>query len=246
MSLSALVQITDQDAYTTVSTQSAELKGQVASTPDGRIFSYTHAGASNLAAGKITSPPNVTANYVTRTLSVAAAAGANQITVTLGTTATQDQFKGWNFVVTDGTGKGQGSYYITGNTAATSGNSNTTVINIRDALNVALDTTSVVGAYPSQFSAQIIADHTAAPAVPVSGAPIIAVTATYFYWTQTGGMASILQNGTISKNAGVIASSTTDGAVDTEGTSTVTRRVGYMPEAGVSTKYSPTVLTLDY
>lgn len=246
MSLAASIQITDQDVYQISSVHNAELKGQTGTTPDGRTFSYAHAGATLLAAGKITSPPNVTANYVTRTLTTAVAQGANQVIVPLGTTAATDLFINYWLVVTDGTGKGQGAYYITGNTAATAGNSNTTTVSILGAVNVALDTSSVVGLYPNQFSAQIVADHTAAPAVPVSGAPLVAVTASYFYWSQTGGYASILQNGTIGKNDGVVASSTTDGAVDAEGTSTITRRVGYVPEAGVSTKYSPTVLTLDY
>lgn len=247
MSLAASIQITDQDVYQISSVQNSEYLGQTASTPSGRVFSYAQAGAVNLAAGKITSPVAVTANYVTRTLTATSTpAGSTQISVPLGTTVAADAFKNFFFVVTDGTGKGQGAYTVTGNTAATAGNSNTTVVTIKGQLNVALDNTSVVGLYPNQFSATVVTDHTAAPAVPVSGAPIVAVTAAYFYWSQTGGMASILQNGTIAKNAGVIASGTTDGAVDTEATTTVTRRVGYMPEAGVSTKYSPTVLTLDY
>lgn len=248
MSLAGAIQILDQDVYQTSSTQGAEQKGQPASTPSGRVFSYAHAGASNLAAGKLTQPAAVTANYVTRTLTVAAAANQNQITVTLGTTATADQFKGWWFVVTDGTGAGQGAYQIQSNTAATAGNSNTTVIQIKGALSVALDTTSVVGAYPSQFSALVVTDHTAAPAVPVSGAPVVSVTAAYFYWSQTGGYASILSDDTsvVTKNAGGIASNTVDGAVEIEATTTVTRRIGYAPELMVANKYSPFVLTLDY
>lgn len=246
MSLSALVQITDQDVYNISSVQNAEQLGQVASTSSGRVFSYAKAGASNLTAGKITQPAAVTANYVTRTLSSSFAAGVNQVTVTLGTTATQDAFKGFYLVVTDGTGAGQGAYQVVGNTAATAGNSNATTVTIKGALNIALDNTSVVGLYPSQFSSLVVSDHTAQPAVPVAGAPVVNVTAAYFFWNQTGGYASILSDGIVSKNAEAIGSNGVDGAVEIRVDATVTRAVGYAPEATVDTKYSPLVLTLDY
>lgn len=248
MSLAASIQITDQDTYQISSVQNAELRGQTATTSSGKTFTYAHAGAVNLSPGKITSPPAITAGYATRTLSIAVTQGTNQVTVTLGTTATQDQFKGANLLVTDGTGAGQGAYTVVGNTAATAGNSNTTTLTIKGAINIALDTTSVVGIYPSQFAAQIVADHTAAPAIPVSGAPIIAVTASYYYWSQTGGYASLLSDDTsvVTKNAGGIASNTVDGAVEIEAAGTVTSRIGYAPELMVANKYSPFVLTLDY
>lgn len=248
MSLAGSIQIMDQDVYTISSVQNSEYRGQAATTPNGRIFTYGHAGATNLTAGQLTSPVTVTANYVTRTLSIAAAAGTNQITVTLGTTATADMFKNWWFVVTDGTGKGQGAYPIIGNTAATAGTSNATTITIKGALNIALDATSVVGAYPNQFSGQVVTDHNAAPAVPVSGAPTVNVTAANYYWSQTGGYASILSDDTsvVTKNAGGVASNTVDGAVEIEVAGTVTSRVGYAPELMVANKYSPFVLTLDY
>jgi hypothetical protein len=247
MSLAASIQITDQDVYTLASVQGAEALGQLASAPSGRVFAYAQNGAVALAAGKITSPVNVTANYVTRTLTATAtAAGSTQISIPLGTTASADAFKNYNFVVTDATGKGQGAYTVTGNTAATAGNSNTTVVTIKGQLNVALDNTSVVGLYPNQESAVIITDHTAAPAVPVSGAPIIAVTASYFFWNQVQGYASILSDDTsvVTKNAGGIPSNTVDGAVEIEVTGTVTQRIGYAPELMVANKYSPFVLTL--
>lgn len=248
MSLSSSIQITDQDIYQTSSVQNSEMRGQTASTSSNKTFTYTHAGAVNLVAGQLTSPVAVTANYITRTLSIAAAAGANQITVTLGTTATADMFKNWWFVITDGTGKGQGAYQIVGNTAATAGTSNATTITIKGALNIALDTTSVVGAYPNQYSGNVVTDHTAAPAVPVSGASVINVTTLFYYWSQTGGYASILSDDTsvVTKNAGGIASNTVDGAVEIEVAGTVTRRIGYAPELMVASKYSPFVLTLDY
>lgn len=241
MSLAASIQITDQDIYQQSSTRGAQKIGQVASTPSGRTFEYS-VSAGAVTAGQITQPLAITANYATRTLTTAAAQYANQVTVPLGTTAAADLFLGYYLVVTDGTGKGQGAYYITGNTAATAGNSNTTILNISGGVNIALDTTSVVSIIPSQESSVI--QHTAAVALPVSGAPVINITSGYYFWNQVGGMASILSDGAITKNAGVIASDAVAGAVEIEVAGTVTQRAGYAPELTVDTKYSPLVLTV--
>lgn len=242
MSLSAMMQITDQDVFNAVPIQGAEQLGQLACTPAGKTFVYAQNGAGTLVAGQLTQPAAVTANYVTRTLTVAVAQYANQITITLGTTATQDQFKGFNFVVTDGTGKGQGSYVVTGNTAATAGNSNTTIVSIDNAVNVALDTTSVVGLYPNQESAVI--QHTASSAIPTSGVPVIPITAAYFFWNQVGGYASVLSAGAITKNALAIPDASVAGAASIDLAATVTASIGYAPELTVDTKYSPLVLNV--
>jgi hypothetical protein len=238
MSLAASMQITDQDIYQQSPVQGGEKIGQVASTPGGRTFAYAVSGGA-LTAGQITQPAAVTANYATRTLSIAVAAGARQVTVTLGTTATQDAFKGFWLVVTDGTGKGQ-VFAVTGNTAATAGTSNATTVGITGAVVTALDTTSVVGLYPNQESAVI--QHTAAVAIPVSGAPTINITSGYYFWNQIGGHASILSDGAITKNAGAIASDAVAGAVEIEVAGTTSNRIGYAPELTVDTKYSPLVL----
>lgn len=241
MSLAASIQITDQDIYQQTTVKGAANIGQVAATADGRSFAYASAGAGGLVRGQVTQPAAVTANYVTRT-ATAAAANANTISLVLGTTVAADAFIGYWFVVTDTTaaGAGQGTYYILGNTAATAGNSNTTVLKIRGGLAVALTTSSIVGVYPNQQSAVIT--HTAAVALPVPGAPVISVTASNFFWNQIGGYASILSDGAISKNAGAIASDAVAGAVEIEVTGTVTARCGYAPELTVDTKYSPLVL----
>lgn len=244
MSLAASMQITDQDIYQQSPNFGGEVLGQMATTPQGKTFAYAQNGAVNLTAGQITQPATVTANYATRTLSVAVAQFANQITVTLGTTAAQDAFKGFWLVVTDGTGAGQGAYYVTGNTAATSGNSNTTTATIDNAFNIALDTTSVVGFYPSQQSA--VVQHTASSAIPTSGAPVINVTASNLFWNQVGGYASILVAAAAppTKNALAIPDATTVGAVSIDLAATVTTSIGYAPELGVVNKYSPLVLNI--
>jgi len=244
MSLAAGIQITDQDIYQESSVANAELIGQKASTSDGRVFSYAKAGGA-LSAGQITEPAAVTANYANRALSVSAAEGANQVTITLGTTATADQFVGQWLVVNDNVGQGQGAYYITGNTAATAGNSNTTIVNIRGGLRQAISSTATatdVTIIPNQQTA--VVQHTAAVAVPTAGAPVRAVTSGYYFWNQVQGMASILSDGAITKNVQGIPSDATAGAVEIRVDATVVAAVGYAPELTVTTEYSPFVLTL--
>lgn len=242
MSLTAGIQITDQDIYQQTLNVGAEQLGQTASTPSGKTFAYAQNGAANIVAGQLTQPAAVTANYATRTLSIAVAQYANQVTVTLGATATQDAFKGFWLVVTGGTGAGQGAYYVTGNTAATAGTANSTIVSIDNAFNVALDTTSVVGLYPNQESSVI--QHTASSVIPTSGAPVIPVTALNYFWNQIGGYASILSEGAITKNALAIPSATTAGAATIGLAATVTQSIGYAPELTVATAYSPLVLNV--
>lgn len=241
MGLAAAIQIQDQDLYQQSSVKNAERIGQLASTSDGRMFAYSRSGGT-LTAGQITQPAAVTANYANRTLTVGADQYADQVTVTLGTTATQDAFVGFWLIVNDGTGEGQGAYYISGNTAATAGNSNSTILNIEGALTKALTTGSDVTILPSQESS--VVQHTAAVAIPTSGAPVIDVTSGYYFWNQVAGMASILSDGAITKNAQGIPSDATAGSVEIRVDATVVAPVGYAPELTVSTEYSPFVLTL--
>ena len=241
MALSASIQISDQDIYQQSSVANAELIGQVAGTSDGRTFRYARS-AGALTRGQLTEPGTVVANYANRTLSVASAAGSNRVTVTLGTTATADQFIGHYLVVNDGTGEGQGVYYITGNTAATAGTSNATTITFRGALTIALTNASDVTIQPSQESNVI--QHTAAATTPAAGAPVVAVTSGYWFWNQVGGMASILSAGAITKNALAIASAAVAGAATIDLAASVTQLVGFAPELTVDTEYSPLVLTI--
>jgi hypothetical protein len=204
------------------------------------VSTVTATGTAPVAAP---APVAVTANYANRALTgYTVAAGANQVSVVLGTTAAADAFVGFQLLVNDATGEGQGTYYITGNTAATAGNSNTTTLNIKGAIRTALIATSEITIQPSQASTVI--EHTAAVAVPTSGAPVIAVTSGYYFWNQVSGMASILSDGVIAKNAEGIPSDATAGAVETRVDATVSKAVGFAPDATVTTEYSAFVLTL--
>ena len=244
MGLSAAMQITDQDINTESSVQNSALIGQKAWTSDGRAFCYA-VSAGAISAGQITEPLASTANYTNRAITTSAAIGATQISVVLGTTAAANLFNGYYLNVNDNTGQGQGVYYITGNTAATAGNSNTTVLNIQDGLRVAISATATatdVSIAPNVQSSVI--QHTAVVAIPTAGAPVMPITSGYFFWNQTGGVASLLSDGAITKNVEAIPSDATAGAVEIRVDATVVKAVGYAPELTVTTDYYPIFMTL--
>lgn len=247
MALSAAMQITDQDVRTTASAQGGELLGQVAQTSDGRTFAYGRngtGGGTALAPGKLTQGALSTANYVNRT-GVTYAAGTNQVTFTLGTTAATDLFKGSYFYVNAGTGAGQ-MCLIVGNTAATAGNSNSVTLKLKDSLYAATSVSdSKFSIQPSPYSSLKISDQSAATAIFATGVPLVSVADTYYGWFQVGGPASVLANGTPAVGGSVIPSATTNGAVDVDGAASVQPKVGYTLITAVSTEYRAVYLTVN-
>lgn len=235
------ISITDQDARTISVTKGGEYHGQVAHTQDGRTFVYSSAGATNLAAGLVTTGTSTTSNHVNQT-GTANPVGTTSITFTIGgTAATANQYTGGQFVVNDG--PGVCSYRIRSNTASAGSAAITVVLENDEPLTVATTTSSKFSLYPSLYNATIVGPGNAATVV-VNGVPNVAVTAAYFYWSQTSGDASVLSDGAITKNAGAIVSASVAGALTIEATTSVTQRVGFAPEATVDAKYYPVTLTI--
>lgn len=239
--IAAQLQITDQDARTISATKGSERLGQLASTSDGRVYAYSQAGASNLSAGKIVSGLATTANHVTQT-GVVTAVGDRSVSYTLGATAAASDLYADGYFAVD-VGPGQNVYSILGNTNATSTNSYAVTVNLKDPITVATSTSSKFSLYPSEFKSTVLYDHNSIT-VPVVGVPNVAVTAAYYYWGQVTGYCATLSDGVIAKNTGAIPSDATDGAVETEATTTIIKRIGYAPEATVTTTYLPINLTI--
>jgi len=168
--------------------------------------------------------------------------GQTSVTYTLGATAAaQDLYKGGYFAVN--VGPGQNLYRIRGNSAATSTNSYSVTVQLGDdGIDVATTTSSKFTLYPNPYSLTVIT--TAAATQPCTGVPNVAVTNGYYYWSQVGGYATVLSDGIIGKNSGALVSASVNGAAVVEGTSAVTQRIGFAPEATVDTTYLPLVLTL--
>lgn len=235
MGLSTRPVVIEQEVNTLSTTQQGAL-GTTAVTSDGREFRYGLAGAVTLAPGKVTQAPLGIANHQNLVVTAAVAVGAQSITVTLGgTAATLNQYAGGYLNVYDASGVGQ-SLLIKNHPAQSSTTGNLT-LNLVDPFATALTTSAKVSLAVHPWTNVIISDHTATTAV-VTGVPNVSTTAANYGWFQTRGIASVLTNGTPAVGAGVIISATTDGAVDVEGTSTVTQRLG--------TVYSVSAVTAKY
>lgn len=250
MALAGRQQISDQDVRTTATSLGGEYLGQYAQTADGRTFQYGANTSTSLALspGKLAQGAISTANHVNRT-GTTQAAGDSSVTFAVGATlVSADQYRGGYLVVNAGTGAGQ-ALLIRGNTKAASSGSPT--IYLKDFIITATSVTdSKFSLHPHPYSACLIYDHTQTATPPV-GVPNISIPAATTAlpnscgWLQVGGACSVLANGTPAAVSGIIASATTDGAFDVEGTSTVTPRLGYMLITAVSTEYRPAWLTIN-
>jgi hypothetical protein len=225
-----------------VSTTQRHKLGSVAETADGRVFRYALAGAVSLAAGLVNVTPAAVANH-TNVAVPATAVGARTVLVTVGATAvTQDQYKDGFLAVIDVAGIGA-TYRITGNTAAAS--SGVTTVTLEEALATALTASSKVSLVPSVYGSSIVAPGSGS-AFFANGSNNVAVAAASYYWSQTGGLASVLSDATpVTKGAGAILSSATAGALSLETATHVGQRIGIAPEATVAAKYYPVNLVLE-
>lgn len=240
--LKARQQIYDQDARQVSDTQTGVELGQIAETPDGRVFQYAQAGSVALAPALLNSSPAAVANHLNRT-GVVTVAGERVVTFTLAATdAAVDLYQGGYLAVN--VGPGQNVYAVGGNTQASVGNSYSVTVQLNDPISVATTTSSRFSLYPHPQKGTLLAANASAPALQITGVSNVAVPASNYYWSQVGGYASVLSQGVITKNAGAIQSSTVAGAASIELAATVTKTIGYAPEATVDTESRPLVLTI--
>lgn len=235
------ISLSAQDARKVSATKVHDL-GTVAETADGRVFRYSQAGAVNLAAGLVTTAAAKVANHTNNAVATAAAVGARSVNITLaGATATTlDQYADGFLVVNDSAGVGS-AYRIEGNPVIAA--SGTGVVQLAEGVATALTTSSKVSLQYNPWANTIVS--ASAVALFCNGAPNVAVTAANYYWSQTGGIASVLSDGVIGKGSGAILSDAVNGALEVEVAGTVTQRVGTAIEATVDQKYYPIYLTLE-
>lgn len=233
MGLAARELVHEQDIHQISSVQQGSL-GAIAETKDGRQFRYGLAGAADLAVGKLAQQSAVVTTH--QNVVVAGSAGDYTATVTLGATnnATADQYKDGYLSGLSGTGAGQTVRIRTHGAIALSTSG---TLYLAEPLTTTFAATPKASLTKNPYSGAIISSS-GDTTEQVVGVPIITVTAAYYAWFQTKGIAAVLGNGTITKGAGVIKSATTAGAVDIEGTSAITQRLGQVYDtAGVSTSY---------
>jgi hypothetical protein len=240
MGLSAGIQVSSTEVSATSAYKTNRI-GAEAYTADGRQYRYILNGAVALAAGKTVNAIARIANHTTITVQTPAAIGDQSVKITLGATlATADQYADGFLVVKDSTGVGQ-TFGIAGNTATAS--AGVITVFLKEPIVTALTTSSIVSLVNNPWNAVVVAP--AAAAEFVVGVPQVPIAASVYGWVQTGGIASVLSDGIITKGAGAIQSASVIGAATIELAATVTQRIGLAPEATVDTKYDPLYLQID-
>ena len=208
---------------------------------DGRVFHYAKAGGSALVAGHLLSSPahgGTTTEQVNMTVSTASTVGGNTIGLTAVTDSfTANQFQGGYLGIYSGTaaqGGGQ-TYRIKSHTAASAGG--TFTVTIYDSFKVAVSTsaTATIVKHPWDGVVDWPTTFTGVPA----GVPLVAVTASYYFWMQTWGLASVLvdSGAALTLGADVLASNAVAGSVEADDAAKAQPHIGYAISAGAASKF---------
>ena len=186
----------NQGLFEESATQKHKL-GTIRETDDGRRFVYCQATAADIAAGicvsKAVSPQDCTVAAADAAINLA---GARKITLTLTGTPTANLYRDGFLVITAGTGIGA-MHKIKGNTVDDDPASGRCTFYLYDALQatmVAGSTTVSVFAnpYDGVLINPAVADGDATTGEKILGVTTRVITASYYFWAQTWGLASVL------------------------------------------------------
>ncbi|UOF78682.1 hypothetical protein [Caudoviricetes sp.] len=217
--------------------------GALVQLNDDRAFRYVKAGASNISKGKLQQAPAPKANHANLPVT-ATAAGATTVNVTPGATAVvAGEYNEGYAVINVTPGAGQ-VYKISNNPAANA----STAFNLAllDQVLVALTTSSKLTLVHNQYNAVV---EVAAATRRASGVPLVDVTAGYFAWAQTNGVAGVLAGTAVTVGSRLISDGTTAGAVTDNTDVTAPQAEVEVAKAsimaGVTGEYRPVVLCID-
>lgn len=223
-----------QDDFVSSATPAAGLGDRI-ETDDGRVFRYALAGAVDLVAGNVLQGPAIVPNHLANT-PPAVAIGATSFTYTPGaSTGTANQYAGGWMQVDTTPGNGY-TYEVSGHAAIASSTAFT--LYLKDAIQVALTTSSRVGLIANPYRGVIQMPVTTATGT-IAGIATYIITAAQYGWIQTWGICSVLIAGTPALGASVMAPGAVAGAAEVivaAGTLIVAQWVGNMAQVGVNTK----------
>lgn len=209
-------------------TTRAHRLGTKAVMTDGREFVYARAGSSTaLLVGQVQAAGAVIANHDSDlAVQAAAAAGATQVALTLGSTAaTVDQYaEGYLYFNDEGSGSGEGEGFsykikpaneVAGNAHQAADSAGTITVNLDEPLIEAITTgNSQAGLMTHPAGAVVVAPTTVA-GVPI-GVSRNGVAASSYCWLQTYGLCPVLTDGTIVLGNEVMVSDGTAGSVEAQ------------------------------
>lgn len=232
-------QAVEQDVHTTSSVARAKL-GDKVQTADGRTYRYAKNAGTALDAGKLVVAATQVADNENIAVAAAADVNATEVTVTLGATAaTANDYAEGYLVVNDAAGEGI-AYKIKGHGAADA--SSSLVIELEDAIKVALTTSSQVSLVKNFYDSVVISATDQAD-MPI-GVPNVAVAANEYFWVQTGGLCAVLADEAVSAGAELTIGTGVAGAVEAADL-IAEPTVGIAHTALVDTEYRSVRLTLD-
>jgi hypothetical protein len=253
-------QLIDFDPYN-VSTIGTMEFGAHLDVSDGRAFRYAKAGTVGpIAVGKIATAPAEKLNHQNLAIAVAASAGVNTITLTLGaTTSVLQEYSEGRVSINSGPGAGQ-TYKISDQQFAAA--STNQLVTIFDPISIPLTTVSTGTLSHNAYNGTL---NVASQVTRITGVPLVNVPASAFlvnqgfvsgqsfYWGQTKGIATILGDGagsTIPLGSRLVSSGSVVGAVAAESTtatvSVLTTQAGVASIMAMSdTKYSPVFLSVE-
>ena len=228
--------------------QSATQKHMVGSKlelSDGRVFRYARAGAAALVAGDLlqSAVNGGTATYQNDLTPSAAAVGATAISVTTVTDAiTANEFTDGYLAITDGgAAAGQGGLYKI--TTHEGGAAGALIFNIDRPLLVAVTTSSRITIIKDPYMDVIQAPATTPTGMCV-GVPAIAVTATYYCWVQTWGIANPLVKTALTAGTNVLRDVVAAGSVAVDDGALTNEKVGITGWVGATTDNGLVSLTI--
>ncbi len=231
-----------------ISSTQKERLGTLRITQDGRKFRYALAGASALSMGKIgaCTGAGVTAQHDdTAQTSYGWSAGDRmvQIVITAGVAIAENEYSGGYLYVNDVTNYEGLMLEIEGNAAASASDA-LLYVELAEASPMAVAATGEVSLIRSPWYKTT---ETGAEEVMPAGVPLVDVTAAYYYWAQTGGMANVLMNGNIANGTTCVMATPAGSVAAATATTLITYgRVGRkVLGAGADTEYDPVWLTID-
>lgn len=215
--------------------------GSYMETSDGRGFRYTKVGATATVAGKVyqSKALDATNDQPSGGHAVAAAAiGDTAIVTTATLTVTANEFQGGYIAVVVTPGAGY-TYKIKSHAAATTA---VVTMNLEDPIKIALTTDSRVIWCANPYNGVVIEPGT--PTGRIVGVAPTIITAEYYGWLQTKGVASVLFTGTGA--AGKVVGSLTGGTSGSMAPAIAATNIGGEHMAtGITTEYSLIYLRID-
>jgi hypothetical protein len=188
-----------------ISSTQKEAFGTLRVTQDGRKFRYAKATAAAMVAGLACQVAVPTANHINRS-AVTTPIGSTQVDVAVGATAvTANQYDGGYLQINAGTAGTIGRQYLISSHTVSAAGSETITVNLAEPLATALvATTDKLSLIPSPYNGV----SEGAVAKTIAGVCPVPVTASYYFWVQTGGVANAM-----------LANATTTGTVLVAGAS---------------------------